>query len=109
MTASKQNYKLHFSTSGQFQGSILYLQGFCHTKDVVITTVSCMVIDRRFLRCQAAELHVGCAGGLVYSQCGLALELLVVANITIVRNNKSNPLKALFMALLHPVHVVASE
>ena len=40
-------------------------------------TVSCTVIDRRVLRCQAAELHVGCAGGFVYSQCGLVLELLI--------------------------------
>ena len=71
--------------------------------------MSCTVIDHRVLRFQSAELHVGCAEGLVYSQCGLVFELLVVASITIVRNNKSNPLKALSMALLHPVHVVASE
>ena len=71
--------------------------------------MSCTEIDRRVLRCQAAELHVGCAGGFVYSQCGLALELLVVASTTIVRINISNPLKALSMALLHPVHVVVSE
>ena len=71
--------------------------------------MSCTVIDRRVLRSQAAELHVGCAGGIVDSQCGLALELLVVASTTIVRINISNPLKALSMALLHPVHVVVSE
>ena len=71
--------------------------------------MSCRVIDRRVLRFQAVELHVGCAEGLVYSQCGLALKLLVVASITIVGNNKSNLLNDLSMALLHPVHVVASE
>ena len=83
--------------------------GFLTHSGCGCNTVSCTVIDRRVLRCQAAELHVGCAGGFVYSQCGLALELLVVASTTIVRINMSNPLKALSMALLHPVHVVASE
>ena len=83
--------------------------GFLTLSGCGCNTVSCTVIDRRVLRCQAAELHVGCAGGFVYSQCGLALELLVVASTTIVRINFSNPLKALSMALLHPVHVVASE
>ena len=71
--------------------------------------MSCTVIDCRVLRCQAAELHVGCARGLVYSQCGLALEFLVVARNTIVRINISNPIEDISMALLHPVHVVASE
>src|SRR5512144_338146 len=72
-------------------------------------TVSCTVIDRRVLRCQAAELHVGCAGGCVYSQCGLALELLIVVSTTTTRINISNPLKALSRPLLHPVHPVAGE
>ena len=71
--------------------------------------MSCTVIDRRVLRCQAAELHVGCAGGFVYSQCGLALELLVVASIIIIRINISNPVQALSRPLLHPVHPVAGE
>ena len=71
--------------------------------------MSCTVIDRRVLRCQAAELHVGCAGGFVYSQCGLALELLIVVSTTIARINISNPLKALSRPLLHPVHPVAGE
>ena len=52
---------------------------------------------------------MGCARGFVYSQCGLALELLVVESITIVRINISNPLKALSMTLLHLVHVVVSD
>ena len=72
-------------------------------------TVSCTVIDRRVLRCQAAELHVGCAGGFVYSQCGLALELLIVLSITASRINPSNPLKSLSRPLLHPVYIVVSE
>ena len=76
------------------------LSGFLTQSGCGFNTVSCTVIDGRVLRCQAAELHVGCAGGLVYSQCGLALELLVVASTTIVRINISNPLKALSMALL---------
>ena len=71
--------------------------------------MSCTVIDCRVLRCQALELHVGCAGGFVYSQCGLALELLVVASTTSARIDLSNSLKTLFRTLLHPVHVVASE
>ena len=71
--------------------------------------MSCTVIDRRVLRCQAAELHVGCAGGFVYSQCGLALELLIVVSTTVARINLSNPLKALSRPLLHPVHPVAGE
>ena len=83
--------------------------GFLTHSGCGYNTVSCTEIDCRVLRCQAAELHVGCAGGCVYSQCGLALELLVVVSTTIVRINFSNPLKALSMALLHPVHVVASE
>ena len=72
-------------------------------------TVSCTVIDRRVLRCQAAEIHVGCAGGCVYSQCGLALELLIVVSITTIRMNLSNPLKALSRPLLRPVHPGAGE
>jgi hypothetical protein len=72
-------------------------------------TVSCTVIDRRVLRGQAAELHVGCAGGFVWSQCGLAFELLIVLSTIIVRINISNPLKALPRLLLHPVHNIASE
>ena len=72
-------------------------------------TVSCTVIDGRVLRCQAAELHVGCAGGCVYSQCGLALELLIVVSTITTRINISNPLKALSRPLLHPVHPVAGE
>ena len=71
--------------------------------------MSCTVIDRRVLRCQAAELHVGCAGGFVYSQCGLVLELLIVVSITIRRINISDPLKALSRPLLHPVYPVAGE
>ena len=93
------------SVSGQFATP----PGFLTLSGCGCNTVSCTVIDCRVLRCQAAELHVGCAGGCVYSQCGLALELLVVASTTIVRINFSNPLKALSMALLHQVHNVASE
>ena len=52
--------------------------------------MSCKVINRRVLKCQAVELHVGCAGGFVYSKYGLAFELLVVASIIIVRINKAN-------------------
>ena len=71
--------------------------------------MSCTVIDGRVLRSQAAELHVGCAGGCVCSQCGLALELLIIASFTISRINPSNPLKALSRPLLYPVHPVAGE
>ena len=71
--------------------------------------MSCTVIDRRVLRCQAAELHVGCAGGFVYSQCGLALELLIVVSIAIRRINLSDPLKALSRPLFYPLHPVAGE
>jgi hypothetical protein len=83
--------------------------GFLTLSGCICSTVSYTVIDFSFLRCQVSELHVGCAGGLVYSQRGLSLELLIVASNTIVRINISNPLKALSMALLHPVHVVASK
>jgi hypothetical protein len=72
-------------------------------------TVSCTEIDRRVLRCQAAELHVGCAGGCVYSQCGLALELLIIISTTTSRKNLSNPLKALSRPLSYPLHPVAGE
>ena len=72
-------------------------------------TVSCTVIDGRILRCQSGKFHIGCAGGFVYSQCGLALELLIVVSTTIARINLSNPLKALSRPLLHPVHIVAGE
>ena len=69
-------------------------------------TVSCTVIDRRVLRCQAAELHVGCAGGFVCSQCGLALELLIVASITISRINSPYPFQTLSRPLFYPLHPV---
>ena len=72
-------------------------------------TVSCTEIDCRVLRCQAVELHVGCAGGFVCSQCGLALELLIVLSTTISRINISNPFQALFRPLLHPVNSMVSE
>ena len=71
--------------------------------------MSCTVIDRRVLRCQAAELHVGCAGGFVCSQCGLVLELLIVLSITTARINVSNPFQTLSRPLFYPVHPVASE
>ena len=83
--------------------------GFLTHSGCGYNTVSCTEIDCRVLRCQAAELHVGCAGGCVYSQCGLALELLIVVSITIRRINHSDPLKALSRPLLHPVHPVAGE
>ena len=83
--------------------------GFVTHSGCGYNTVSCTVIDRRVLRCQAAELHVGCAGGFVYSQCGLALELLIVVSFTIRRVNVTNPFKALSRPLLHPVHPVAGE
>ena len=83
--------------------------GFLTLSGCGYNAVSCTVIDRRVLRCQAAELHVGCAGGFVYSQCGLALELLIVVSITIRRINLSDPLKALSRPLLHPGYPVAGE
>ena len=83
--------------------------GFLTHSGCGCNTVSCTVIDCRVFRCQAAELHVGCAGGCVCSQCGLALELLIVLSITISRKKISNPLQALSWLLLHPVNSVASE
>ena len=83
--------------------------GFLTHSGCGYNTVSCTEIDRRVLRCQAAELHVGCAGGCVYSQCGLALELLIVVSFTIRRVNVTNPFKALSRPLLHPIHPVAGE
>ena len=83
--------------------------GFLTHSGCGYNTVSCTEIDRRVLRCQAAELHVGCAGGCVYSQCGLALEHLIVVSTTTCRKNLSNPLKALSRPLLHPVHPVGEE
>ena len=71
--------------------------------------MSCTEIDRRVLRCQAAELHVGSAGGFVCSQCCLALELLIVVSTTTSRINHSNPLKALSRPLLYPTYPVVSE
>ena len=68
--------------------------------------MSCTIRNHRVLRCQSSELLIGCAGGFVYSQCGRALELFIVA---ITRINNSNPLKALSMTLLHLVHVVVSD
>ena len=85
------------------------LSGFLTQSGCGFNTVSCTVIDGRVLRCQAAELHVGCAGGFVCSQCGLALELLIVVSITTSRINPCNPLKALSRPLLHPVYIVVSE
>ena len=90
-------------------GQFVTPPGFLTLSGCGCNTVSCTVIDRRVLRCQAAELHVGCAGGFVYSQCGLALELLIVVSTTTTRINISNPLKALSRPLLHPVHPVAGE
>ena len=83
--------------------------GFLTHSGCGYNTVSCTEIDSSVFRCQAAELHVGCAGGFVYSQCGLALELLIVLSITTSRINPSNPLKSLSRPLLHPVHPVAGE
>ena len=83
--------------------------GFLTHSGCGYNTVSCTVIDCRVLRCQALELHVGCAGGFVYSQCGLALELLIVVSITISRVNISNPLKAMSRPLLYPTYPVVSE
>ena len=85
------------------------LSGFLTQSGCGFNTVSCTVIDGRVLRCQAAELHVGCAGGFVCSQCGLALELLIVVSITTSRINLSNPLKALSSSLLHPAYTIACE
>ena len=67
--------------------------------------MSSTVIDGSVLRCQAAELQVGCVGGCVCSYSGLALELRGIFSITIRRINPSNPLQALFRPLLHPVHI----
>ena len=83
--------------------------GFLTHSGCGCNTVSCTVIDGRVLRCQAAELHVGCAGGCVCSQCGLALELLIVVSITTSRVNISNPLKAMSRPLLYPTYPVVSE
>ena len=71
--------------------------------------VSCTVIHGRVLGCQAAHLHVGCAGGLVCSYGDSALELLCVVCVTISRVNSPHPLKALSWGLSHPVHPVAGE
>ena len=57
----------------------------------------------------AAQLHVGCVGGCVCSQSGLALELLSTYSITILRVNHSNPLQPMFRPLLHPVHKVVNK
>ena len=83
--------------------------GFLTHSGCGYNTVSCTEIDCRVLRSQAAELHVGCAGGFVCSQCGLALEFLIVLSTTISRINPSNPLKSLSRPLLHPVYIVACE
>ena len=72
-------------------------------------TVSRTVIDCGVLRCQAAELHVGCARGFVCSQCGLALELLSIVSSTNSRMNSSYPLQVVSCSLLHPVHIVVGE
>lgn len=71
-------------------------------------SLSGTVIDCRVFKCQAADLHVGCAGWFVYSQCGLALKLLSISSVT-CRTNPSNPLQFLSRPLLHPVHIVVSE
>ena len=104
-SASLQANLSVISDSGQLPAS----PGFLTHSGCGCNTVSCTVIDCRVLRCQAAELHVGCAGGFVCSQCGLALELLIVLSITISRINPSNPLQALSRPLLHPVHKIVSE
>ena len=67
-----------------------------------LQTVSFTVIDYRILRCHSAKLHIGCAGGFVYSQFGLALELFIVASIVIVSINISNPLKDAFRDYASP-------
>ena len=71
--------------------------------------VSCTVIHSRVLSSQAAQLHVGCARGLVRSHGDSALELLCVVCVTISRVNIPHPLKALSWGLSHPVHIVACE
>ena len=83
--------------------------GFLTHSGCGYNTVSFTEIHCRILRCQAVELHVGSAGGFVCSQCGLALELLIVLNITISGRNISNPFQALFRLLLHPVNSMVSE
>ena len=85
------------------------LSGFLTQSGCGFNTVSCTVIDGRVLRCQAAELHVGCAGGFVCSQYGLALELLIVGSTTSFRINSSNPFQAMHRCLLHPVHFIVSK
>ena len=82
--------------------------GFLTYSGYGCNTVSHRVIDCRVLRCQSAKLHIGNAGGFVYSQCGLALEFFIVTSTTI-RINISNPLKPLSMTLLYPGHEVVSE
>jgi hypothetical protein len=71
--------------------------------------VSYTIIDCRVLRCQSAELDIGCSAGFVYSQCGLDLELFTVVSATIVIINISNPFMAFSMTLLYPVHSVVTE
>ena len=83
--------------------------GFLTRSGCGCNTVSCTEIDCRVLRCQADELHIGCAGGFVYRECGLALELLSIVSITTYRINSSNPLQSLTRPLLHPVHSIVSE
>ena len=104
-SASLQDNLSVILDSGQLPAS----PGFLTHSGCGCNTVSCTVIDRWIIRCQASELHVGCAGGFVCSQCGLALELLSIFSFTICWINPSNPLQSLPRLLLHPVHPVASE
>ena len=104
-SASLQANLSVISDSGQLPAS----PGFLTHSGCGCNTVSCTVIDCWVLRCQAAELHVGCAGGFVCSQCGLALELLSIFSFTIFWINLSNPLQSLTRLLLHPAYIVACE
>ena len=89
-------------------GKVLVPPGFFTCSGYGCNTVSCTVIDCRVLRCQSAQLHTGSAGGFVYSQWGLAIELFIVTSI-MIRINMSNLLKAISMTLCHSGHEVVNE
>jgi len=70
-------------------------------------TVSCTVIDRRVLRCQSAEFHVGCVGECVWSQCCLVFKLLTVSSTTTSRRNNSSSFQYMSRPLLYPMHTIS--
>jgi len=86
-------------------GQLLAPLGFLTHSGCGFNTVHSTKIDCCVVRFQLAELHVGCVGRCICSQCGLAFELLSIYSISICRINPSYPFQALSRPLIHPVHV----